>query len=63
MFEFKRPISELIRLCDKLEFKQPVSIRLIAETGRLSAHPQFWQEYLLVMIKLRELIIFERSTN
>ena len=41
MFEFKRPISELIRLCDKLEFKQPVSIRLIAETGRLSAHPQF----------------------
>ncbi|KAI5958062.1 MRPL3 [Candida theae] len=41
MFEFDKPIAELIRLCDKLEFKEPVKIRLIAETGRKSAHPQF----------------------
>ncbi|KAI5951495.1 MRPL3 [Candida jiufengensis] len=41
MFEFNKPISELIRLCDKLQFKEPLTIRLIAETGRLSAHPQF----------------------
>ncbi|KAI5964749.1 MRPL3 [Candida pseudojiufengensis] len=41
MFEFNKPISELIRLCDKLQFKEPLTIRLIAETGRLSAHPQY----------------------
>lgn len=41
MFQFDKPIAELIRLCDKLEFKDPVKIRLIAETGRKSAHPQF----------------------
>lgn len=41
MFQFNQPVKELVRLCDKLEFKEPVSIRLIAETGRLSAHPQF----------------------
>ena len=41
MFQFDKPIAELIRLCDKLEFKEPVKIRLIAETGRRSAHPQF----------------------
>lgn len=41
MFQFDKPIAELIRLCDKLEFKEPVKIRLIAETGRKSAHPQF----------------------
>ncbi|KAI3405841.2 MRPL3 [Candida oxycetoniae] len=41
MFEFSQPVAELVRLCDKLELKEPLSIRLIAETGRLSAHPQF----------------------
>ncbi|RCK55663.1 54S ribosomal protein L3, mitochondrial [Candida viswanathii] len=33
----RKPIKELVRLCDKLEFKDPVTIRLIAETGRLSS--------------------------
>jgi dsRNA-specific ribonuclease len=41
MFNISQPIKELVRLCDKLEFKDPVTIRLIAETGRLSSHPQF----------------------
>lgn len=41
MFQFNKPVKELVTLCDKLEFKEPVAIRLIAETGRLSAHPQF----------------------
>ncbi|KAG2732640.1 hypothetical protein G9P44_005057 [Scheffersomyces stipitis] len=39
MFQFSQPTRELIRLCDKLNFTEPVEIRLIAETGRLSAHP------------------------
>ena len=38
MFQFSKPTRELVRLCDKLGFKDPVEIRLIAETGRLSAH-------------------------
>ena len=41
MFQFEQPITELIRLCDKLQFQEPLSIRLIAETGRKSASPQF----------------------
>lgn len=38
MFQFNQPTRELVRLCDKLEFTEPIDIRLIAETGRLSAH-------------------------
>ncbi|KAK6200072.1 uncharacterized protein RJT21DRAFT_120974 [Scheffersomyces amazonensis] len=38
MFEFSQPTRELVRLCDKLQFEDPIDIRLIAETGRLSAH-------------------------
>lgn len=38
MFQFNQPTRELVRLCDKLQFTEPVEIRLIAETGRLSAH-------------------------
>lgn len=38
MFQFSQPTRELVRLCDKLNFAEPVEIRLIAETGRLSAH-------------------------
>ncbi|CAK9435534.1 mitochondrial 54S ribosomal protein mL44 [Lodderomyces beijingensis] len=41
MFQFSQPINELVRLCDKLQFEEPVAIRLIAETGRKSASPQF----------------------
>ncbi|KAL6453312.1 MRPL3 54S ribosomal protein L3 [Candida maltosa Xu316] len=41
MFQFNKPITELVRLCDKLNFEDGVAIRLVAETGRLSAHPQF----------------------
>ncbi|CAI5756730.1 unnamed protein product [Candida verbasci] len=41
MFEFKKPSVELINLCNKLNFKEPVTIKLIAETGRLSHQPQF----------------------
>ncbi|KAK6460633.1 hypothetical protein DFJ63DRAFT_236704 [Scheffersomyces coipomensis] len=38
MFEFSQPTRELVRLCDKLNFQDPIDIRLIAETGRLSSH-------------------------
>lgn len=38
MFQFSKPTRELVRLCDKLGFTEPVELRLIAETGRLSAH-------------------------
>ncbi|ODV77530.1 ribonuclease III [Suhomyces tanzawaensis NRRL Y-17324] len=38
MFQFNQPTRELVRLCDKLNFAEPLEIRLIAETGRLSAH-------------------------
>jgi dsRNA-specific ribonuclease len=38
MFHFSQPTRELVRLCDKLNFQDPVEIRLIAETGRLSSH-------------------------
>jgi large subunit ribosomal protein L44 len=41
MFQFRQPTRELVRLCDKLDFKNPLEIRLIAETGRLSASPIF----------------------
>lgn len=39
MFEFSQPTRELVRVCDKLGFTDPVEIRLTAETGRLLAHP------------------------
>lgn len=38
MFQFSRPTRELARICDKLELQDPLEVRLIAETGRLSAH-------------------------
>lgn len=38
MFEFSQPTRELTRLCDKLELEHPLEIRLMAETGRASAH-------------------------
>lgn len=38
MFQFSRPTRELTRLCDKLNLEDPLEIRLIAETGRLSTH-------------------------
>ena len=38
MFQFSKPTRELVRLCEKLNFTEPVEIRLIAETGRLSSH-------------------------
>lgn len=38
MFQFSKPTRELARLCDKLELEDPLEVRLIAETGRLSAH-------------------------
>lgn len=41
MFHFSKPTRELARLCDKLGLDAPVEIRLIAETGRLSAHAMY----------------------
>lgn len=41
MFQIEQPMRELVRLCDKLEFEYPLEVRLIAETGRLSASPIF----------------------
>lgn len=41
MFQFSRPTRELTRLCEKLELEDPLEIRLIAETGRLSTHAIF----------------------
>lgn len=38
MFQFSKPTRELVRLCDKIGLSEPVEIRLIAETGRLSSH-------------------------
>lgn len=38
MFQFSQPFRELTRLCEKLNLDEPVQIRLIAETGRLSSH-------------------------
>ncbi|EGV61144.1 54S ribosomal protein L3 mitochondrial [Yamadazyma tenuis] len=38
MFQFSQPTRELARLCEKLNFKEPLQIRLMAETGRLSSH-------------------------
>lgn len=41
MFQFSKPTRELARVCEKLGFKDPLEIRLIAETGRLSSHAIF----------------------
>lgn len=41
MFQFSYPTRELARLCEKLKFTEPLEIRLIAETGRLSNHAIF----------------------
>lgn len=41
MFQFSKPTRELVRLCEKLNFEDPVEIRLIAETGRLTNHAIF----------------------
>lgn len=41
MFQFQQPMRELVRLGDKLGFKDPLEVRLIAETGRLSSHAIF----------------------
>lgn len=41
MFQFSKPTRELTRLCDKLGLEDPLEIRLIAETGRLSTHAIF----------------------
>lgn len=41
MFQFSRPTRELARVCEKLGLNDPLEIRLIAETGRLSAHAVF----------------------
>lgn len=38
MFQFSKPTRELTRICEKLNLTEPISIRLIAETGRLSSH-------------------------
>lgn len=38
MFQFSRPTRELVRVCDKLGMNLAIDIRLMAETGRLSAH-------------------------
>lgn len=38
MFQFRLPTRELVRLCEKIGFTEPLEIRLIAETGRLSSH-------------------------
>lgn len=38
MFQFSKPTRELARICEKLELQDPLEVRLIAETGRLSAH-------------------------
>ncbi|CCE85469.1 Piso0_005065 [Millerozyma farinosa CBS 7064] len=41
MFQFSKPTRELVRLAEKLQFSEPVEIRLIAETGRLSSHAMY----------------------
>lgn len=41
MFQFNKPTRELSRVCEKLGLQDPLEIRLIAETGRLSAHAIF----------------------
>lgn len=41
MFQFTQPMRELVRLGEKLGFKDPLEVRLIAETGRLSSHAIF----------------------
>lgn len=38
MFQFSQPGRELSRLCEKLNFTEPITTRLIAETGRLTNH-------------------------
>lgn len=38
MFQFSKPTRELDRVCEKLGLDAPLEIRLVAETGRLSAH-------------------------
>lgn len=38
MFQFSKPTRELARVCEKIGLEAPLEIRLIAETGRLSAH-------------------------
>lgn len=41
MFQFSKPTRELARLCEKLELQEPLEVRLVAETGRLSSHAIF----------------------
>ncbi|KAI5868495.1 54S ribosomal protein L3 [Durotheca rogersii] len=40
LFEFKNPVTELVRLCAREDFEAPVA-RLLSETGRLSRTPVF----------------------
>ncbi|EGW35186.1 uncharacterized protein SPAPADRAFT_58379 [Spathaspora passalidarum NRRL Y-27907] len=56
MFQFSKPSAELVRLCDKLGFDQPISIRLMAETGRASSHPQYLTGVFVGTEKLGEAI-------
>lgn len=39
MFQFSQPTREFVRVCEKEGMTEAVEIRLIAETGRKSAHP------------------------
>lgn len=39
MFQFSQPTRELVRVCEKEGMADAVEVRLIAETGRKSAHP------------------------
>ncbi|OBA20113.1 ribonuclease III [Metschnikowia bicuspidata var. bicuspidata NRRL YB-4993] len=41
MFQFSRPTRELSRVCEKVGLDAPLEIRLIAETGRLTAHAMY----------------------
>lgn len=41
MFQFSKPTRELTRLCEKLELEDPLEIRLIAESGRLSTNSMY----------------------
>ncbi|RDL33772.1 RNase III [Venustampulla echinocandica] len=40
LFQFKLPVRELSRLCNREGFEYPVA-RILSETGRLSRHPVF----------------------
>lgn len=66
MFQWAQPMRELVRLGEKLGFRDPLEVRLIAETGRLLLHAIFVTGVFVGTEKLGEgvgLLLAEAKTR